>query len=209
MAARSYALAYEAAGGWYGYADICDSDYCQSYPGIANESSLATAAVADTAGRYLTEKGAAAGAEYSASTGGYTVASAFPAVVDAGDSVCLENTGLWTCNQEHTWTVRVAVQSVEAVFPTIGTLASVKVTLRNGLGSWGGRVLTITVAGTKGQVKESGDSFQEQFGLDSNWFRVTHPKSPSAAGAGSGGSARLFTGTGPLPVAGGSASRTS
>jgi SpoIID/LytB domain protein len=207
VAARTYALAYEAAGGWSGYADICDIDYCQSYPGIVNETALATKAAADTAGEYLVEKGAPADTQFSASTGGYTVGDGFPAVVDLGDSVCLKNTGLWTCNDEHTWTVSLHVTSVESTFPSIGTLTAVSVTSRNGLGSWGGRALTIKVTGTKGSVSESGDTFQSQFGLDSNWFQITHPKSSSPSALRR--APLLGTGTGPLPVNGWTTLRTS
>ncbi len=208
VAARTYALAYEAAGGWNGYADICDIDYCQSYLGIENETALATDAVTDTAGQYLVDKGAPADTQFSASTGGYTVGDGFPAVVDLGDSVCLKDTGLWTCNDEHTWTVTVPVTSVESTFPSIGTLTNVSVTSRNGLGSWGGRALTVKVTGTKGSVSESGDTFQAQFDLDSNWFRITHPKSSSKPAL-RWVSSRLGTGTGPLPLNGRRTPRTS
>ncbi|MHB1986747.1 MAG: SpoIID/LytB domain-containing protein [Acidimicrobiales bacterium] len=210
VAARSYALAYEAAGGWAGYADICDSDYCQNYPGIVNESAVSTAAVTDTAGQYLSLKGAAVATQYSASTGGYTAPSGFPAVVDAGDSVCLQNTGLWTCNEEHTWTVSVPVKTVESTFPSIGTLQAVAATSRNGLGAFKGRVLTIKITGTAGSVTEPGYVFASQFGLDSNWFLITHPKAVSdavnkAVSSASGGPWKIEMagkGTGPLPIDG-------
>jgi peptidoglycan hydrolase-like amidase len=119
----------------------------------------------------------------------------------------LKNTGLWTCNDEHTWTVSLHVTSVESTFPSIGTLTAVSVTSRNGLGSWGGRALTIKVTGTKGSVSESGDTFQSQFGLDSNWFQITHPKSSSPSALRR--APLLGTGTGPLPVNGWTTLRTS
>ncbi|MHB8456458.1 MAG: SpoIID/LytB domain-containing protein, partial [Acidimicrobiales bacterium] len=169
VAARTYVLAYIHAGGWHGYASICDSYYCQSYPGITNESAIATQAVNDTTGQYLTIGGQPAPTQYSASTGGYTVASSFPAVIDAGDAVCLKNTSYWTCNNEHTWSASIPVKTVESTFPTIGTLESVTATSRNGLGQWGGRVLTIRIAGSLGAVTESGSTFKYQFGLDSDW----------------------------------------
>ena len=208
VAARTYALAYKAAGGWYGYADICDVDYCQSYPGIANESKLGTLASTDTAGKYLTVRGAPAATQYSASTGGWTDKSSFPAVVDSGDSVCLTSP-YWTCNPVHSWKRSIPVKTVQATFPSIGTLQSITATSRNGDGSWGGRVLTVKIAGSKGAVSESGDTFQGQFGLDSNWFLITHPKTSAAAAAPSasvfGTALRSPTGgagTGPLPVNG-------
>lgn len=203
VAARTYTLAYMHDGGWYGYADICDTDDCQSYTGTTDESAIATAAVTDTAGEYLTLDGAPAPAQYSASTGGYTVASSFPAVVDEGDSVCLTGTGLWTCNEEHTWSASVPVATVEATFPSIGTLEAVTATSRDGLGQWGGRVLTIKIVGSKATVSETGDTFQSQFGLDSNWFLITHPKATTTSSGSSmtasGATGGVMRGTGPLP----------
>lgn len=199
VAARTYALAYEAAGGWYGYASICDNYFCQAYPGITNESAVSTAAVADTARQYLTLDGRPAETEYSASTGGYTVESSFPAVPDAGDAVCLTNTGLWTCNPEHTWNVTISVSQLESALPSIGTLNSISITARNGLGSLGGRVLSITVSGSKGSVTESGTAFQYQFGLYSDWFAITNETTSGTPRRISSGGAEFSRGTGPLP----------
>jgi SpoIID/LytB domain protein len=199
VAARTYALAYEAAGGWYGYASICDNYFCQAYPGITNESAVSTAAVADTARQYLTLDGRPAETEYSASTGGYTVESSFPAVPDAGDAVCLTNTGLWTCNPEHTWNVTISVSQLESALPSIGTLNSISITARNGLGSLGGRVLSITVSGAKGSVTESGTAFQYQFGLYSDWFAITNETTSGTPRRISSGGAEFSRGTGPLP----------
>jgi SpoIID/LytB domain protein len=217
VAARTYTLAYIAGGGWRGYANICDSDYCQTYPGTLNEAPISTLAVHDTAGEYLALGGQPAPTQYSASTGGWTVQSQFPAVADDGDSVCLQNTGYWTCNPQHDWNVTVPVTTVQSTFPTIGTLEGIGVLSRNGLGDWGGRVLTIRIRGSKGTVIESGDTFQYQFNLDSNWFVIVHPTTTTttttttmapatAAGASWLG---IGTGTGPLPTgrAGGSPTR--
>jgi SpoIID/LytB domain protein len=175
VAARTYLLAYERAGGWYGYASICDSDYCQSYPGVTNESAIADAAVRDTAGQYLSSKGEPISAQYSASTGGYTVPGSFPAVADAGDAVCLQGTPYWTCNPVHNWTADIPVATVEADLPPVGTLESLTVIKRNGLGAWGGRVLEIRIVGSSGTVTESGDAFSSQLALDSNWFIIDQP----------------------------------
>ncbi len=214
VAARTYALAYVADGGWQGYAGICDSDYCQSYPGTTNESAISTLAVRDTAGLYLTLAGQPAPTQYSASTGGWTAPSLFPAVIDRGDSVCLQNTSYWTCNAQHDWQATVPVKAVEATFPTIGTLEAVHVLSRDGLGQWQGRALTIKIRGSKGAVVETGDTFQSQFGLYSNWFIITHPTTTTSASSASrsgswtattsrpapGATWPLQGGTGPLPM---------
>jgi SpoIID/LytB domain protein len=205
VAARTYTLAYIAGGGWGGYADICDSDYCQTYPGITNESAVATAAAVDTSGQYLTLDGAPAPTQYSASTGGWTVPSQFPAVADAGDSVCISSS-YWTCNPDHDWQVTVPVKTVEATFPSIGTLEAIRVIARNGLGEWGGRALSIRIRGAAGTVVESGDTFQYQFGLDSNWILIAHPAASASAPLSQADEANAHGGvtTGPAPSAGAS-----
>ncbi len=217
VAARTYLLAYERAGGWYGYADICDSDYCQSYPGIASESPIGLLATEDTAYQYLSMGGAPAPTEYSASTGGYTIPSAFPAVTDTGDSVCLQNTSYWTCNPEHNWSVTLPVATVEAAFPSLGAIQSIRVTSRNGLGSWGGRALKVQLVGASATEVVTGDTFQQRLALDSNWFIVKAAPAPPPATPATPGPlavrskrALLSTiggGTGPLPRARGQAGR--
>ena len=42
------------------------------------------------------------------------------------------------------------VRSVEKTFPSVGRLAAVEVTQRNGLGSLGGRVESVEIVGTTG-----------------------------------------------------------
>ena len=45
--------------------------------------------------------------------------------------------------------------------------------VRDGNGSWGGRVTALSVVGTKHTVSVSGVAFQSAFGLRSPWFRPT------------------------------------
>ncbi|MDA8391263.1 MAG: SpoIID/LytB domain-containing protein [Actinomycetota bacterium] len=169
VAARSYA---EASPGRYGYADICDSTYCQVYGGMSAEWPTATAAVNDTSGQVVRLPGGAiASTQYSASTGGWTAGGTFPAVVDAGDSVCTTS----VCNPYHNWTVTVPASTVEAAWPQIGQLTGVTVTSRNGLGDLGGRVETISVVGTSSTVSMYGYQFQWALGLRSDWFAPSAP----------------------------------
>ena len=163
VATRSYVAAELASGGWAPYATACDS-YCQSYPGMANESPILNAAATDTAGQILEQPGTPGApgapvtpgapgtpvfAEYFASSGGYTVSGRFPSVVDRGDVVCIKS-GYYTCNPCHKWWAAVPVRSVEKTFPSVGRLAAVEVTQRNGLGSLGGRVESVEIVGTTG-----------------------------------------------------------
>ena len=172
VAARSYA---EARLGSLGYADICDSTYCQEYLGMSQEYSQATAAVNDTSGVVLYNSGGAiASAMYSASTGGYTAGGPFPAVPDAGDAVC-NSSG---CNPYHNWSVTITASQIEQAWPQFAQVSSVTITSRNGYGDWGGRVLQMSISGlsSSGQatsVSITGNQFMWDMGLKSNYFTIS------------------------------------
>jgi hypothetical protein len=185
VATRSYAASELASGGWAPYATTCDSS-CQSYPGLADENRMLEAAVRDTAGQILLQDGTSATAsapvfaEYSASTGGYTLGGQFPAVVDGGDSVCIKSR-FYSCNPCHKWWASVPVRAIEKAFPSVGELAAVEVTQRNGLGSLGGRVDTVAVVGTNGAVvsvpvaaMEALIGANNQGDCSSDWFGLTN-----------------------------------
>jgi peptidoglycan hydrolase-like amidase len=167
VAARSYVEANPL--GYGGYADTCDQ-FCQSYPGMRYETVGSVFAAFDTAGQVMKINGTStvATTEYSSSSGGYSTGAQFPAVPDAGDSICIP--GL--CNPNHSWMVRVPVASIQAAYPQIGTLLSVTVTQRNGLGDLGGRVAQMSIAGTAGTTTDTGDGFASKLGLKSDWFAV-------------------------------------
>jgi SpoIID/LytB domain protein len=178
VAARSYALAFVTSKG-----EICDTTACQMYTGLPDQyGPTADAEVSATAGEVLyCEAGTSCGpagsvalAEYSASTGGYTAGGAFPAVPDLGDSVAT--------NPVHSWTVDVAVGTLESAFPSIGSFLGADVTQRNGLGAIGGRVEDLTVVGSAGSMNVTGDQFAADLGLRSNWFDVggSVPVAPSS-----------------------------
>ncbi len=176
VAARSYMMADI---GRFGYADICSSDACQAYLGVGVETSVTDAAVAATAGQVrVFANGAVAATEYSSSTGGYTAGGAFPAVVDAGDSVCVPG----ACNPHHTWRAVVQVSTIEGAYPQLGALDAVVVTNRNGLGDLGGRVEDLVLEGSAGNVVLTGDQFAYAFGLQSNWFAITSASSGGVDG---------------------------
>ncbi len=171
VAARSYVMSDL---GQYGFADICDTTGCQSYPGLSSENATTTTttnlAVADTAGEVLDlAGGAVANTQYAASTGGYTAGGPFPAVSDPGDAICVR----FACNPNHDWSAQIPVATIDAAYPAIGVLQAIQVTKRNGLGDLGGRVESLTLHGSMGQVSLTGDAFVAAFGLDSNWFSVT------------------------------------
>ena len=215
VAARSYAWA-ERRSEW---AKTCDTTSCQVYGGKAtqtgttfNELEAATTnqAVDDTRGqiRILISDGSVARTEFSSSTGGYTAGGVFPAVPDEGDAV--------DSNPSANWTARIPVSVLETANPQIGSLLSVDVTKRNGLGSMGGRVVEVVLRGTKGKATLSGadlrglwsySSGSRPDGLRSDWFRVVNNPSGGLSGywvvgADGGifsfGEARFFGSTGAL-----------
>ncbi len=175
VAARSYALAYLVD---TGNPAICDTTACQVYggdptqygPESATFYQQSDAAVAATAlGVLECNTDAACGAptqialtEFSSSTGGYTAGGAFPAVPDLGDAT--------PSNPNHVWTAALSTAGIQAAFPSVGTLESVAVTGRNGLGDLGGRVTQMVLSGTAGQVTITGDQFAAAMGLKSDWF---------------------------------------
>ncbi|MGH9029586.1 MAG: SpoIID/LytB domain-containing protein, partial [Acidimicrobiales bacterium] len=193
VATRSYVAS--SPGGYGGYADICDSTACQSYPGTEFENATTDAAVLDTdqpsgSGSadgqvVLLPNGSVATTQYSASTGGYTAPGTFAAVVDAGDSVCEDG----VCNPYHQYDVTIPVSAITSKFAQLGTLESVDITQRNGFGDFGGRVLQMALVGSGGSVSLTGDQFASDFasfGLDhvalSDWFDVTSEPSGGVGG---------------------------
>jgi SpoIID/LytB domain protein len=182
VAARSYGLAYAESAGV-----VCDTSRCQAYGGRAVLGAggyqdlegagiyltTSDAAVSATAGQVRVcngspgcPAGAVASTEFSSSTGGYTAGGTFPAVPDDGDAT--------PSNPNHTWTASIPVSAVQTAFPSVGALAAVTVTQRNGLGDLGGRALQVQVSGSAGTVTLSGDQFAAAIGLRSDWFAVTN-----------------------------------
>jgi SpoIID/LytB domain protein len=178
VAARSYVEANPL--GFGGYADTCDQT-CQSYPGMKNETATSVLAAQDTAAQVMVVDGTSAVAttEYSASSGGYSTGAQFPAVVDAGDSVCISSS---ICNPNHNWTVTLSASAIEAAYPAIGAFSSLQVTARNGLGDFGGRVNELTVTGTSGSVSVTGSGLAAAFNLKSDWFTLGDQPSGGVGG---------------------------
>lgn len=176
VAARSYGLAENKDT----FAKTCDAVNCQTYRGaayrtgvsgafVAQEFAPTDAAVLATAGmvrRYGSESGAIAYAMFSSSSGGFTAQTSlgYTPVVDDGDAVA--------DNGSHSWTARLDSTAIEATWPTIGTFAGITIKSREGNGEWGGRILTMAVAGSAGTVNMSGNDFRSAMGLKSSWFHV-------------------------------------
>lgn len=179
VAARSYALAVPYAS----YATTCDTTTCQVYSGAwtrpftsATRTPLddprSDAAIAATAGEIRRSRaGAVVRTEFSASTGGWTVPGAFPAVEDLGDA--------YAGNPYHNWSTTFTFTDLSTRLG-VGELTGLDVRSRNGLGADGGRVTAVVVDTTRGSVTLSGAEVRARLGLRSDWFSVsTRPYSES------------------------------
>lgn len=164
VAARTYA-AYARAHNADRYYHICDTTACQVYRGVEGEHSLGDAAVEATARQILTYKGEPAFTEFSSSSGGWTVAGDFPYLTAKKDPY-----DGWSGNANHDWSVKLSAAAIAKAWPAIGNLRSIKVTSRDGNGEWQGRVLAMSLVGSKSTVRISGDDFRWKFGLRSTWF---------------------------------------
>ena len=79
-------------------------------------------------------------------------------------------------NPHHLWEKTIRRTDVEARYPEIGQLKEIKVTLRNGLGEWGGRTRQLLLRGTSANTTVdipnwAEDSFRRGLGLKSDWYR--------------------------------------
>ncbi|MEO7572890.1 MAG: SpoIID/LytB domain-containing protein [Acidimicrobiales bacterium] len=165
VAARSYGLAQGGESGQrYAWAKTCDDTFCQVYGGASSEQPGGDAAVAATSGQVRRfGNGGLASTEFSSSSGGWTVGGSYPAVEDRGDA--------HPSNPNHSWTASLSTSAIAGRY-AVGTFQGIEVIARNGLGEDGGRVLSLVVRGSAGSVIVTGDAFQSDFGLKSNWFSV-------------------------------------
>ena len=165
VAARTYATWSRSTAG-NGHWDVCDTTSCQVYGGLGSETDRGNAAVSGTAKKILRHRGAPAFTQFSSSSGGWTAAGGkpyLPAKKDPWDD--------WPGNANHDWTQRVSASTIEAHYPAIGRLRAVDVTGRDGHGQWGGRVRTLVLRGSAGNVSLSGDDLRFSLGLRSTWFK--------------------------------------
>ena len=162
VAARTYGVRSISGSKHY---DICSTTACQVYGGASRETSTTDAAVRATAGEILTYGGSPAFTQFSSSSGGYSAVGSQPylkAVADPYDG--------WSGNANHAWKVSVKASTIQKANPSIGTLKKMTITKRNGYGSYGGRVESVTLYGSSKTVTISGNDARWDFGLKSNWF---------------------------------------
>jgi stage II sporulation protein D len=165
VAARSYAVRTRDFADYAGY-DICDTTSCQVYGGKGSENKQGDAAVKATAGRIVSYQGKVALTQFAASNGGALAASNLPYLVAKRDPY----DGVVT---SQAWTRKVSASSIGKAWPSVGTVQRLQVTKRDGTGSWGGRVVTIKITGSKGSVSVGGSTFQSRFGMRSSLYTVS------------------------------------
>lgn len=163
VAAKSYALAETR----YSYAKTCDTDACQVYGGAGLNGTLiehpnTNAAAFATSGQALTwPDGSIVRSEFASASGGWSIGGSFPQVEDLGDAVSI--------NPYHNWTLTRDVSTLGDYYG-VGTLLSLRVTARDGVGADGGRVVSVEVAGTTRTITVTGDSIRIALSLWSKWF---------------------------------------
>jgi len=212
VAARSYA-AWRIDHPRNSFATIIDNTFDQAYGGYTAEQTAASncpwttstgvktsasdAAVDATAGQIMVDSaGHAIFAQYSASNGGFELSggqSYLPSKPDAWDGKPTES---WN---SHNWSDTVTATQLQAAYPAMGSFRSLTVTSREQLSGvdqngnhvseqWGGRILGLTLTGSRGSVDVTGASFRSALGLMSEWFTVvvTKPTAPQSVTATAG-----------------------
>ena len=166
VAARTYAT-WSRNQNKRGHYQICDTTACQVYGGVDGEDPRSNAAVQATRRQILTYDGKPAFTQFSSSSGGWTSAGSvpyLPAKEDPYDG--------WSGNPVHSWSVTIDAGHFERSHPSLGTLRRILVVNRDGNGDWQGRVKSVVLDGTQGDVTISGDDFRWAFGLRSSWFTI-------------------------------------
>ncbi len=167
IAARTYA-AWERSTPLSPLYQICDTTACQVYGGFSAEHPSTNKAIAAT--RYavrLDAAGEPAFTQFSSSNGGWTAAGSQPYLAAKQDPY-----DGWSGNPHSDWTLPLTAGNVQRNYPAIGTLTSISIDTRDGHGDLGGRVLKMTLKGTKDTVTTTGEDFRFRVGLKSSWFTL-------------------------------------
>lgn len=185
VAVRSYAR-YEADHNPGNPYDICDTSMCQVYGGAAHYAADGTlmwtddpAAVTGDANQYLTYRGAAIFAQFSASDGGWTVAGGLPYLPAQPDPY---DTAAGADNPYALYQETIRSASVAAYYG-LAKLTGIAITKRDGNGDWGGRVVTAQVSGRTASgatktITTDGQNLQWAMGVGTDWLRLTPDHTP-------------------------------
>jgi len=171
VAARTYAITTDVAGGFY---NLYPDTRSQMYRGVAAETPATDAAVAATAGQIVTYNGAPAVTYFFASSGGYTenVEDAWPGAIPEpwlrGVPDPYDNAG---GDPYHHWTRQMSLVAATKDLGKLvkGSLVGIKVT-KTGASP---RIMTAKVIGTRGTTSVTGSQLEGAFGLLSTWGTFT------------------------------------
>jgi stage II sporulation protein D len=167
VAARTYA-AFEVRSSSDPRFNLYDDTSSQVYGGLTAAVASTDKATSATAGQVRTYRGQPAFTQFSASNGGELAPSTQPYLVGKADPYDTKSIDPYA-----SWTVKVAAHKIDTTWPALGKVTSIEVTSRDGKGKWGGRVLALTLHGTQGDKKLSGDDFRSALGLMSTYLRLT------------------------------------
>jgi SpoIID/LytB domain protein len=155
-----------------GYYDICDSTSCQVYGGHIHYASNGSVLwqdlpqpALDTARQVLNYNGGPVFAQFSASNGGWTADGGQPYLVAKQDPYDIAAYDPYI-NQTKT-------VSVSGVAKSFGLAKLTKLVLvRDGNGTWGGRVLTVSAYNGTTHVDRFGSDLAGYLGLGTTWFQL-------------------------------------
>jgi stage II sporulation protein D len=194
VAVRSYAKSEMAGNAGNSY-DICDSSDCQVYGGYQHFPAGATspswtddpASIVGNQNQILTYQGAPVFAQFSASNGGATVDGGKPYLIAKVDPY--DDTASGDPYLDRPGSVSVATLAADY---GLAKITSIQITQRDGIGTWGGRVLAANVIGTTSggvakTVATDGFTLADDIGALTNWFRfdteVPLPTAPTSVKA--------------------------
>lgn len=166
VAARTYA-AFERRDNRHRPYDLCDTDACQVYGGVADETPQTDRAITATQRKVVLLQGRPIFAQFSASNGGWSIDGGYPYLRAEEDPF---DTGVLGEDPKAT---TFTASDITRNWPGMGDLVSIAVTARDGRGPYGGRALEVTVTGTGGTQTVSGDDFRSWMGLRSTLFEIT------------------------------------
>jgi SpoIID/LytB domain protein len=165
VAARTYSVFHRSRSASRAY-DLCDTIACQVYGGYGSEKASTNTAIAATAGQIRLYQGKPIIAEFSSSNGGATATGSTPYQVMKLDG--------WDAypgngNPNVTWTVTRTAAEMQSAFD-VGSIRSLRVLKRSGVGPSGGRALTVEAVGSKGRRVLTGDQLRGRLQLRSSWI---------------------------------------
>ena len=163
VVARSYALATRRSGAF----DLYPDTRSQVYLGVEHERPSTNAAVDATAGEVVLYQGQVAKTFFFSSSGGRTASAedvwgeAVPYLVSVPDPYD-------TISPHHTWgPVAYTGTKLARMMKMKGRVVDVQAELNGS-----GRIKTLNVVGTKGNVSIPGASLRQRLGVRSTWFTV-------------------------------------